>query len=1276
MQIDHSRSGDDPLPAVGRGLPTSISAIHSDATLVASAGTTPTGNNASQCLTSKLPESLTVPRNLDRSVVELPIAEAKKGELPILKHRNAIEQAIARNTITGIAAHTGTGKSSRVPLFLLERSLALQGAPTPVDLDLHPIPWESKIPVNIYSSIPTRVAATKLASYVAETLMGSKVGDTIGYRIGGGSKKASPNTRLSFCTAGWLVSALLHGIKLTKPSELLEKSDFTLFETPVTHVIIDEVHVRSVEVDILLLLMKLITTEYLDLRIDFIEDLIEEFEEVAVVADAEAVQDQWRKLVSDIHDVFANRTRWVIMSATGNIDEIFGSYLKETTQRFETQVMDFLQSGYAVFDQAKLQRLKEELFSISISRLPEKVRNRYTLEKVDNSLGFDCSPVNIMGKQKPSLLQLKAKSYPAKEYFLEDLQDEFGKNFEPVLINLILPFMSKPMGNNEVSFLLNQTVPPLTKLAVKLCLKLIEKKDCDSIIIFASGIEDIQQIMYEFEAAHKKRLDPFLDIGDDMEQLPAAATDKYVLLPLHGQFESVDLQHAVDLDTKALGNRKKIYIATNVAETSLTIPDLDVVVDLGHRKEARFDYKGRKDVIHRNWTSRPSAIQRAGRVGRCKPGKVFRLYTQTRFNELAEFDDPAILTTKLDSLVLQVLKGTSSSPINDLVQRLEDVPPEHGLLSLLMNPPDKVDVQRTLDYLYLEECITEPNFETAKVTNRGKSLTVCPFDPLSSHILSLGNLLNMLPEAIVLAASLASKDIFVRPNPNNSKPEYLRWLRYNTEGIVRAGIANGGGDTFLFSDLLSRFNVFTQAMQFKHNLSWKNKNSRRKTLNSYGVHPRRFENFRIRTKGLVKTALHSFYDAQIEELQDDEADTQRHEVFQSEKFDRLGLLLKATLTSADVNTLFSFDIAKYRVLLFLFFYKNFAIKSDNKPPTFSISNNKGSIEDFSKDLGLVNRGFGIKVFSNPGKQGIFLTPAGDKCHETRTMDSRIQSILFRNRNNWKSNLATYNISHGLFNQTNLPTYDLLGLKHSNPKFFELPNANHIASDTNNITNYRALPTLHSTLQWSMYRAVSDERRATSNDDNNVHVTENQRQCLDKVVTEKVTIRTANLSPCSVTFGPEDERLFAVVTDPVDVSRDDTNQVIVTETLNVITSCEKTLALYFFCFINPLKVRLHCPNGEIQLYWDDMAETWKRNVPSASDNNQVSEVTISTLYYSLCLKTNGLTLGVFRDLLPLRLKFREMMTKITDGKESGEKNHAPFVEILRKIDQHVTMARKN
>lgn len=127
------------------------------------------------------------------------------------------------------------------------------------------------------------------------------------------------------------------------------------------------------------------------------------------------------------------------------------------------------------------------------------------------------------------------------------------------------------------------------------------------------------------------------------------------LLPMHSLIAFDDQMAAFDKENIKVDRRTRVVIATNIAESSITLPDVHTVIDLGRSKTMEYVPRMKASMLRSTWISQASAQQRSGRAGRLCPGTCFRLYTR-RFhdNVMPRYDIPEMLRLTLDSVVLKV----------------------------------------------------------------------------------------------------------------------------------------------------------------------------------------------------------------------------------------------------------------------------------------------------------------------------------------------------------------------------------------------------------------------------------------------------------------------------------------------------------------------------------------------------------------------------------------------------------------------------------------------
>lgn len=217
--------------------------------------------------------------------------------------------------------------------------------------------------------------------------------------------------------------------------------------------------------------------------------------------------------------------------------------------------------------------------------------------------------------------------------------------------------------------------------------------------------------------------------------------------PLHGQLGLEEQQRAI---APAPAGQRKVVLATNLAETSLTIEGVDVVVDAGLVREARFDPNTGMDSLHTVRISRAASTQRAGRAGRLAPGVCYRLWSAAQQEQLAAHPTPEILRADLAPLALQLLAWGVTDPAE---LRWLDAPPAAMW-------------QQALDLLEALGALARS--PALRLTPHGQQLAALPLHPRLAHLLLCGATLGQTRTAAALAAILAERHPASQADPDLS----------------------------------------------------------------------------------------------------------------------------------------------------------------------------------------------------------------------------------------------------------------------------------------------------------------------------------------------------------------------------------------------------------------------------------------------------------------------------------------------------------------------------
>lgn len=306
----------------------------------------------------------------------------------------------------------------------------------------------------------------------------------------------------------------------------------------------------------------------------------------------------------------------------------------------------------------------------------------------------------------------------------------------------ILVFLT---GQNEILTLLKKlknTFPQKTKQVARRPEKVSESR----VKVLASEAiveaEDVELGEDDEHIINNGEEDPISDdedqdLGEEMGEVdvehPLHVLPLYSLLPTKDQLKVFE---------DAPEGTRLVVLATNVAETSLTIPGISYVVDCGRSKERNYDKVTGVQSFNIQWTSKASASQRAGRAGRTGPGHCYRLYSSAVYEtDFEKFAKPELLRMPIEGVVLQ-MKSMNIDTITNFP---------------FPTPPDRESLHNAEKLLgYLRAIGTD-----GALTELGKTMNFFPLSPRFAKILMIGQQHGCLPYIIAVVSALSVGDVFI-----------------------------------------------------------------------------------------------------------------------------------------------------------------------------------------------------------------------------------------------------------------------------------------------------------------------------------------------------------------------------------------------------------------------------------------------------------------------------------------------------------------------------------
>lgn len=331
------------------------------------------------------------------------------------------------------------------------------------------------------------------------------------------------------------------------------------------------------------------------------------------------------------------------------------------------------------------------------------------------------------GMSVGTVLDAEGTNYPIKENYLEEVMKRGNWRLDKestCFVDTEMSANSRDEGGGDIiiknEVLMKTPVDLIRRLVVNIC----DRGENGAILVFLPGWEEIEKL-------HKLLLSMSIN-GVKFFLLHSSAT--------HENMDGV-------WDTASTGTRK-IILATNVAESSITIPDVVHVIDSGKQKVMYYDRRHRMDRLETCWVSRANMHQRRGRAGRTQPGHYYGIFRKDRCDIFPEQVPPEIMRLSLDEVCLTV-----KSSIADRSQRVASI------LHDALDRPEKSAIDESVSSLYRLGALQPTKNSTGmltsdRLTHLGRVLSTLPMHPAMGKMLISSALMGCLNPVLTVVASM------------------------------------------------------------------------------------------------------------------------------------------------------------------------------------------------------------------------------------------------------------------------------------------------------------------------------------------------------------------------------------------------------------------------------------------------------------------------------------------------------------------------------------------
>ncbi|XP_070698843.1 ATP-dependent RNA helicase TDRD9 [Pempheris klunzingeri] len=364
----------------------------------------------------------------------------------------------------------------------------------------------------------------------------------------------------------------------------------------------------------------------------------------------------------------------------------------------------------------------------------------------------------ICGKMNPAyVFEVEGVPYAIEEFYLDDLYELFPYRVD-------LPHTDDPHISAEMYNLAISLIQSFGEMEGKDSSKAekggsMTSTEQDSVLVFLPGIHEISYMQEALSKLVHKRLQVYL---------------------LHS---SVTLEEQYGVFLSPVPGYRKVILSTNIAESSVTVPDVKYVIDFCLARHMVCDKDTNYQSLRLTWASKTNCNQRRGRAGRVSKGYCYRLVTKEFWrNEMPDYMTPEMLVAPLATILLKV--------------KLLDMGDPRSLLSTALSPPDRGDIVRTVLQLKEMGALSVKSDgrgqnEDGELTFLGLVLAHLPVDLYVGKMVVLGHVFGCLDECLIIAASHSLKSFFAIPSMqqlagHRSKLAFARGTQSDSIAFVNA----------------------------------------------------------------------------------------------------------------------------------------------------------------------------------------------------------------------------------------------------------------------------------------------------------------------------------------------------------------------------------------------------------------------------------------------------------------------------------------------------------